>query len=391
MIVGYLRDRQLEVALNKLEEMQKEQMPIQPWLLDLFVYTFCDTGDFDEVLQIIRYRVGSIEGSISGTLWCYVLDAASRARHHGATVYAWHKRVETEYLNPASGVCINVLNTAARHADVGLATDVLRILGNRKEALQTHHYEALMEAYIEASDLKAAFTILTIMASSSDIPPTESSTRPIYHLLVQNPPLHAQAMSVLKSLKNAKRNIPIVALNCIIEALIHHRDLATAIETYKVLHTFCPGGPTTTTFNFLFRGCVMDGRKDLAMFLASEMLALKVPPDLMTYDRLILVCLNRAGGDDLGDAFRYFAEMKDMGSWPREGTLVAMVKRCCEVGSDRVWSLVEEMEARGMNVVLIQRWVGENWSRYAKTRQAAKANGGIEPGKPRAKMTVTSG
>ncbi|MCJ1410577.1 hypothetical protein MMC19_004663 [Ptychographa xylographoides] len=361
LAAGYLRDRQIEMALGKLEEMRKEGIRVRPWLYDLFVYNFCDTGDFDEALHIMEYRVDAVELDISATLWYYLLDSASRAYHHEATLYTWRKRVESGYLNPPSGICINVLNTAARHGDFRLATDVFRVLGNRTTSLQPYHYEALFEAYLAGDYFRAALTVLTVMASSTTALPTEATTRPLYLYLRQSPQYPIQAFTTLKNLHKANKTIPTVAINAIIEAHVAHSDLTAAITVYKSLHTLSSTGPTTATFNAIFRGCSKARRKDLAMFMAAEMLALKVDPDALTYDRLVLVCIEGGTEVDLDDAWRYFGEMKDRGWWPRRGTLVAMAKKGCERGDERIWELVEEMEGRGMDVAGVQRWVGENW------------------------------
>ncbi|MCJ1429866.1 hypothetical protein MMC29_007781, partial [Sticta canariensis] len=363
MIVGMIRDRQLELVLDTVELLQREEeAKIKPWLYDMIVYTLCDIEEFDEALKIMRYRVSSGELLISGTLWFYLLDTASRALHHGATVYAWSTRVETSFLNPPSGVCINVLSTAARWGDFALATDVFRVLGNRSETPRLYHYESLLEACLASSDLKTAFTILCVMVSSG-VPPSEPSTRPIYLHLRQNASLPATALSILHKLHESNRPICAPAINVIIEGFVHHQDLAAAIETYKILHELCPSGPTTSTFNTLFRGCAKAARKDLAMFLAAEMVALKVAPNALTYDRLMLVCLTAEAegakeektGQELADAWHYFEEMRRMSWWPRAGTVVALAKRCCERGDERVWGLVGEGDQEGIGMRQMER------------------------------------
>lgn len=356
------------MALDYLEQMRAESIRIHPWLHDLFAYCFCDTGDFDEVLKLMRYRLENAEFEISPTLWYYILDTASRSHHHEATLYAWRNRIETSYLTPPSGMCINVLNTAARYGDFRLATDVFRILGQRTNSLQIYHYEALFESYLTAGDHRTALSVLPLMAAAN-IPPTDATVRPLYLYLRQSPELPPKALHTLQQLKKADKIIPTVAVNAIIEAAISTNDLTLAIDAYKILHTLSSTGPTTATFNALFRGCSKARRKDTAMFLAAEMLALKVPPDALTYDRLILVCLEGKTEDDYDDAFKYFEEMKERGWWPRRGTLVAMAKRFCEWGNERVWGLVEEMEEKGMEVGAVQRWVGENWRRGDERRR----------------------
>jgi len=342
VIVGLLRDRQLEVALSNLESLRNQRVPIASWLNDMIAYTLCNMRELDEALKLMRHRVSTGEHTISANLWSHFLDTASQSLHHDATLFAWRLRVETGYLNPSSGMCINILNTAARRRDPQLASDVFRLLDKRKYTFQLHHYEALLESWLASGDLKAAFSVLSSMISSGVQPP-EASTRAIYIHLAAKYDRPAQALETLRSLRNSNHRIPHAAINCIIEAHIHHSDLASAIETYQTLHSIIPSGPNTATFNALIRGCSYARRKDLAMFLASEMLALNVPPNALTYDRLILVCLNEAVDMHEGfeDAWKYFEEMKSMGWWPRGGTLKALGIRGCRLAEKRVAELVD--------------------------------------------------
>lgn len=324
----------------------------------MVIYNLCDIGEFDEVLSILRYRVDSGEQLISGTVWYYFLDIASGALHHSATLHAWRKRVETNYLNPPSGVCLNVLNTAARHGDFHLAIDVIRVLGKRNQALQLYHYEALVESYLPR-DLRTAFMLLTLMLSTG-LSPTESSIRAISSHLRQSPHLPHTALSILRDLRDQHRPIPVEAVNVVIETFVDHGALDAALDTYKTLHTLCPSGPLTSTFNRLFRGC--RGRKDVAMFLASEMVALKISPDVLTYDRLILVCMEPSRGNDMDDAWRYLEEMRGAGWWPRPKTAMAMAKMCCQIGDVRIWQLQgDDSEGHGIERSVLEGLVDEGW------------------------------
>ncbi|KAK4697372.1 hypothetical protein P7C71_g711, partial [Lecanoromycetidae sp. Uapishka_2] len=340
--------------------MRKESVRIEPWLYDMMVYALCSAEEFDSVVNLMEYRISDGELNISGSLWHYVLDTASRALHLSATLFAYRARVETSYLNPPAGICINILSTAARHGDTYLATSVLRVLGQRSgNPIQLHHYEALLETYMVSKDLRTALTLLTIMTAAGHTP-TESSTRPIYMHLCKSDELPARALAMLQDLREQDRNVPIQAANVIMQAHISHRDLAAALEVYKTLHMISPNlGPDTATFNILFRGCAQAARKDLAMFLASEMLALKVAPDTLTYDRLILVCLNSEAS--ISDAWRYFEEMKALDWWPRDGTVVALVRRACEDGDSRVSKLVYDLKKRGLLGMRLRGVVVEYW------------------------------
>lgn len=359
VIVGLLRDKQLDLAVETLQSVQQEGIRIQPWLYDMLIFGLCDVGEYDEALAILRFRVDNGEQLISGNVWHYLLDRASGAFHLAGTVFVWRKRVETSYLNPCSGICLNVLDTAARHEDLRLATDVIRVVGKRDQRLHLYHYEALIEAYVPA-ELDTAFGLLALMASYGT-PPAASSTRPIFLYLCQSSHLPDQALSILLGVAKHMPSMPAEAVNVIIEGYIYHDRFDQALDTYKSLHTLCPSGPVTSTFNTLFRGC--RGRKDSAMFLASEMVAMKIAPDALTYDRLVLVCLEgQCGNEDVGDAWRYFEEMRGAGWWPRRGTAMALARRCCVNGDERIWQLQgDEDGGKGLGRSVIQRMVDENW------------------------------
>ncbi|KAL8697018.1 MAG: hypothetical protein Q9201_007354 [Fulgogasparrea decipioides] len=357
VIVGMLRDKQLEVAVETIQNVQQEGIRIQSWLYDLLIFNLCDAGEYDEALSILQFRVDNGEQLISGNVWHHLLDTASSAFHHAPTLFAWHKRVERSYLNPSSGLCLNVLNTAARHGDFRLATDVIRVLGNRNQNLQLHHYEALVESYLP-SDLRTAFNVLTLMTSSG-IPPTESSTRAIFLHLSQSPSLPETSLAILRELSEQQGAIPAEAVNVVIESYIYHGQFHKALELYKTLHTLCPSGPVTSTFNTLFRGCRT--RKDVAMFLTSEMVAMKILPNALTYDRLIIVCVEASSTkEELTDAWRYLDEMRGAGWWPRDGTTMALARKAFLVGDERLWQLEKGPNGEvGLDRVLLKKVVDE--------------------------------
>ena len=374
LVAGLVRDHQIELALDALEQMRKDGMRIETWLNDMMVYTLCSIEDFDAALDLMEKRMFGGEAHISPTLWYHLLDTASRAFHHAATLFAYRAKVETFYLNPPSGICINILSTAARHGDTYLATSVLRILGRRSgNPIQLHHYEALLETYVAANDLRTAFTLLTIMAAAGHAP-TEASTRPIFTYLCQSPTHPTKATTILEDLNDQDRQVPIQAANVVMQASIFHRDFTSAFALYKSLHSIAPNlTPDTATFNILFRGCVQAARKDHAMFLASEMVALKITPDALTYDRLILVCLNSE--DNIEDAWRYFEEMKALNWLPRDGTMLALARRACEKTDERIWSLERTADGKGISKARLQVLVGEHWGGSAEDTENEMTRG----------------
>ncbi|KAI9824410.1 MAG: hypothetical protein M1832_001945 [Thelocarpon impressellum] len=376
IVAGLLRDRQYELARDKLEHMRQEGMQIQSWLYDAFSHLLLDVEEIDEVVDMIKYRISQGEAEVSANLWYFLLDTASRCSHHAGTVYAWRSRVEPGYLNPPDGICANVLTTAARHADASLASDVFRVLGNRSTRFELSHYESLIEAHLGGNDVKTALAIFSIMPTAGCIP-SESSTRALVRFLRIHPSRPLQALEHLKGLHASGRHVPTAAVNAIIEAAVAQGDLAAGLDHYKMLHTVCTDGPDTATFNLLLRGCSSgrsqassssDKGKATALFLYAEMCALGVRPDALTYDRLVLACLTDEA-HDCADAFRYVTEMRGCGRGYklRPGTRAALVRRAVEVRDDRVWDFLAENGAdRGLG-----EWARTKWDEAGRGTNSA--------------------
>ena len=368
VMVGLIRDRQLEKALETLEQMEKAAVKAQPWLLDILLYTLISLEEFDEVLRLLIRRLDADDMLISSTMWSHMLDSASRALHYPLTCYIFDTRVRNSYLNPSSGVCANILSTAAQHGDTHLGTLVLRLLSRRScSPVQLHHYEALLEAYIARKDLARAMSLLAIMNEAGS-PPSEGSTRPIFTYLTQCPYESYKAHRILRSIRDEGHTIPIQAVNVLIEAYVYQQHLSTAFELYKSMETLSPKlFPDIATFNNLLRGCAFHRRKDIAMFLAREMVAMGIVPNALTYDRLLLVCINTDQGLDA--AWRYFDEMKTAGWGLRGGTLVSLAKRACALGHERVWDLTEDEMGHGLPKEKLRSLVKDFWRSGAEKRR----------------------
>ncbi|KUJ17029.1 uncharacterized protein LY89DRAFT_585556 [Mollisia scopiformis] len=368
-VVGLLRDRQYEVAIDKLEQMHTDNIMVQPWLYDIFMFQLCDAGELDEVFKLLKHRFENDRKEIQPSVWYYVLDAFTKAFHYEGTKYIWKRRIQTNFLVPSDGICTVALNMAARYADPGFATSIVRILSSRLSVLAPYHYEALLAAYAGSGDMKTAFRILAIM-SKAKLEPDTNTTRPLFIQLSQSNINPLVAWEDLKSLSKDGHVIPVTAANVVLEACCETNQFEHAITFYKELHEIIETGPNTDTFNTLLQGAVYAGRKDLCMFFASEMAALDIKADRLTYDRLILACLP---DPDYEDAFRYLEEMtlvgKDKGDggwWMRAGTARAMVERCSAAGDERAWGILKMMMKRGMRAP--ETWVKDNWGKEISGR-----------------------
>lgn len=272
----------------------------------------------------------------------------------------WNTQVVPGYVKPPTGTCLNVLSLASRDGDVKLATDVFRVLAERDTIFTAHHYEMLIECYLTSNDLPAALSVILIMQDSG-IKITSDTLHPLYTYLSKQESRPMEAFAQLQDLEGGGKRIPTAAVNACLQASVFLNRLAEAIEIYKVLHTVSKAGPNTATFNILFQGCHRAGRKELAMFLANEMIQVDVRPDRITYDRLVLVCMS---AEDLDDALLYYEEMRSQGFMPRRGTHEMLIKKSLEKGDGRCVAVLKDYAASGQSearVAMFQRMVKEKF------------------------------
>ncbi|CAK4032649.1 Hypothetical predicted protein [Lecanosticta acicola] len=401
VVAGMLRDGLFEQALHRLDEMTRTG-PVDSWLWDMAVYMLCDAGELEEAFRIMRMRFDTGELQISRNLWYYLLDKGSEARHHDATALVWNSQVNPGFLNPSSGTCLNVLATAARTGDAVMGTEVFTHLSKRGTAFQPVHYELLISTYLSTDppDLRRAISILTIMPLEK-LEPTVMETRALFHYLRDKPELLKEAFTILRELHDGEREIPIAVLNLLIECYVDQKNLAGAMKIYKLIHTFAPEGKgpqksyaNIDTFNLLLKGCRTAEPPDeqQASFLVSELLALRIAPTQLTYDRVILVFLEAgkaalrlaseledrsaaekesAKGKELLDwGFRYFAEMQPLDWMPRFGTLELLAVELAKLGDGRAWDVLQVTEDHREHVAgyekkkyYLRKNVEEAWAR----------------------------
>jgi pentatricopeptide repeat protein len=370
IIVGLIRDRQFEMAWERYESLQRHGHSPDIWLVNLLLYTMVSLSSWSEVEVLLQTRVvlGGRITPISSAMWSYLLSAAARAHHQRLIQKVWDSAVRPGYLNVSSGLCTSILEACANSGDTDLATDVFRVLGERSSNLLPWHYESLFESYVAAGDVEGAFSVLIIMQKSST-PPTDATIRPLFLYLRSEPEALSDAMKVLKSLRSADKSVPICAINAVIEAYVYADSLEEGIALYKESRTFCPTGPNTHTFNSLLRGCHPQGRKDIAMLLVTEMRALNVSPDALTYDRLIITCIRSGIKTDWQSAWLYFKEMRVRNWWPRRGTLKMIAQSCVNWRDGCLWELFEiceqaDIDMHGLRGQMERYWI-QQWGRYS--------------------------
>ncbi|KAH8131223.1 hypothetical protein LI328DRAFT_16667 [Trichoderma asperelloides] len=348
VIVGMLRDEQYELAYARLTELIEQGARIDPWVYDIFILVFGKLRFLDEMLQLL-YRRKNIGGSTDPTvitLTYYALDMCSQAYHHAGTLFGWLSVVQNHLVQPSDGIIENILGTAARNADAQLATEALDLISQRTRA-QSHHYEAVVEAFIGSGDLAAAIRTLCIMRDSG-IRISRANTRTIYKTLMSRPELLEGAEEVVREAARARpvhRAIVAVVIDSI--AQIHGSE--KALPLYRDLPTLCGAESLNATM-----------AQDLIIYSAEEATAEVLTKEykdhvaenqdpirsVSTYNLLITKCAE-AGEMDL--AFRFTKQAMVAGITKSRSSrwISALVEQAITREDSRIWPIVDSLLSSG--------------------------------------------
>lgn len=79
LVVGLLRDRQYEMAIDNFERMQQDQIPIMPWLYDILLFRLCALDELDEALRLLKSRYQ--QPRVGMHMYYHMLDSFASSFH----------------------------------------------------------------------------------------------------------------------------------------------------------------------------------------------------------------------------------------------------------------------------------------------------------------------
>ncbi|KAM0608684.1 hypothetical protein D7B24_008907 [Verticillium nonalfalfae] len=341
--LGLLRDGQYELAFDKAEELLDKNTGVPPRLFDVFVLAFAHRGFLDEAVRLAHEKRHATSEDVPVALWHVLLDACAAASHVEGTSYIWGRFLEHDRRRVSDGTLLAVLDTAARGGHPDLATAAMGVLTARGAKLGVHHYEALIDSYANAWDVPNALRLLCIMFRALGVAP-EGSTRSVYARLKAEPALLDGALEGLAALV-PDYDVPIQALNVIVEATVVAKGFDAALQVYKQMPRYTQALADETTFRHLLAACE-DTRA--LRFLVEENPTTALRADRAAFDRAI-----RAFADvrDVEQAFRCVELLgPEDETWLSRDTAVLLVRRAADAQDERVWSLLEEARRRDLDV-----------------------------------------
>lgn len=236
------------------------------------------------------------------------------------------------------GICISVLNAAARHGLPQLATEALQMLQTINIPPQEHHFAAIIEAFCQTGQVKEAILVLDLM-SSSGVTSSIETTKPISEHIQQDVEKIDATWHLVEQLHKEGRQLDIAAPRAVIAAAVTYGDLPRALAFYKALPEFGLS-PDLQVFNFLLRGCVQAADRQMGDRLLADMKASKIKPNRDTYENTVHLCLTQPVYED---AFFYLEEMKAAGFKPPVSVYTALVDKCFCSNDTRYQIALQEM------------------------------------------------
>ncbi|KXN90905.1 hypothetical protein AN958_02687 [Leucoagaricus sp. SymC.cos] len=243
------------------------------------------------------------------------------------------------------GICVAVMNTAARHGLPALATEALQMLQTINISPQEHHFAAIVEAFCRKGEVKEAVLVLGLMSSSGIIPSIETAD-PIAEHIQENVTKIDEAWTILEQLREEGRHIDFVLPQAVIKAAVTYGDLSRAHAFSQALPSLGLA-PGAEIYNSLLQGCIQTGNRQLGDTVLADMKNVKVRPNQDTYESVIQLCLTQSVYED---AFFYLEEMKAAGHKPPPSIYTAIIEKCLSSNDARHRIALEEMEACGYGI-----------------------------------------
>ncbi|KAF8967814.1 hypothetical protein BDZ97DRAFT_1801393 [Flammula alnicola] len=347
------RDRPFNNLWNAIERMDqlgfKPNAPIYTSIINCLlaaaravVILAAECGHSRLAIEIATYFEDISLRRLDDSAWVACLTSAAQNLYVDGVTKCWPIIVDDLSVIPSEGVCLAVLNTAARHGLPDLATDVLRVLKIAGIDWQEYHFAALIEAFCRNDQMKEALVTLHIMRTNG-INPTGNTTAFILDSIKSDVDSLDSAWALIDDIHTSDGGLDVGALKVVIQASIFLGDLQRAVGIYKSFHDYGLA-PDLATFNLLLEGCIGAQHRQLGDLLLNDMKQARVKPDEETYEKMINLCLTQ---DTYEDAFYYLEEMKATGHVPPQEVYEALLQKCLSAEDTRSSLVLQEMEECG--------------------------------------------
>ncbi|KIJ49470.1 hypothetical protein M422DRAFT_161368 [Sphaerobolus stellatus SS14] len=348
IIAIYHMAENLEMCLQTYAELKAYGFTAQLETVRYVVDLAADLGNARLAFELAEtYEVDNTSWrKLEAQDWLSVLSVSAASYYVDGLRTAWMKVTRDYGVTPDEGLCIQVLNAAARHGLVDLALEAFKVIIRLGCPIEEFHIAPVLEASCQRKSIQDALHITNTLTTIG-APIRQSTLEPVVELISSSVDNVNKAWSMLEKLYDAGKPVTVHALNALLGASVHLRNLQMTVGIYKTYEKFHVK-PTVDTLNLLLRACIAESHKDLGMkFLEDLQRQDDVKLDITSYERIIRLCLTQS---DYEDAFFYLEEMKAAGFKPPAMIYVQIIKKCVFYKDTRVQIAVEEMRECGYEI-----------------------------------------
>ncbi|KEP50095.1 Ppr10 protein [Rhizoctonia solani 123E] len=340
IIEAFARRENLEMALQVLSEMPTKGITPNVQCVQTVIHLAAQMG-MPQLAMDLTDNSKDIPGVVTDHIRMVVLMSGAAALNHTVVHRAW-EWVGQDRCLPTEPLCVEILNTAARHGLPDLAQSVLSHLQEKSEPIHEHHLAAFIGSYAAAGQLREAYLALDLFQDHRvKILPESASA--IVEAIDKSTSTLDNAWDVLSHLP---RPVNIEAVNSTLQAAVNLEDMQRAIGIYKELPDL-EVSPVAETYDILLAGCLSISHAALGERLFQDMRTRGIKPTLQTYSRLVLLSLTQ---ENYESAFSRLEEIKEKKMIPPQRVYEALVRRCVEDSDPRAELALEDMEICGYRV-----------------------------------------
>ncbi|KAF7315387.1 Methyltransf-25 domain-containing protein [Mycena indigotica] len=317
LISRFAQEQNLEVCLAYLREMQSAGLVPQLATIQSVIILAAEKG-WPRLAIDLAESYERTTRKVEDSVWHACLQASASQLYAEGVTKCWNLLVKDLAVLPDEGLCLLVLNTAARHGLPDLATDVMRILQILEVPWEEAHLAALFEALFVTKRYEESFDSLAIMRQN-DLIPTLQTAYPIVAAIVASPPLLDELWTVILQMKDQNKFVdPSIGL-ALLQASVATQPLSRALGDNESLIKF-GFEPSLEAFAILLDACISSGNLIYGELVYQQAKQAGVDKDAASLERMIALHLSRNKFDG---AFRYLDLMEINDSIPS--------KHICEV------------------------------------------------------------
>ncbi|CDZ98245.1 hypothetical protein [Phaffia rhodozyma] len=296
---------------------------------------------------------------LSDEAWLGLMRAICRKKHVSSLISIWDLAVKTGRVTPDIGLLQEMTNLAGSCGLPEFAIEIFQLTKEiQSEPLEEYQMAPIVEGWMKAGDLEAAFHSLSLMRLEG-VDLSLEAAKPILDGITAGLSLGLEAHReeitkrideawfTLEASKEARGVVDVASANVIMQACLAVLDFSRATETFNEFETLGIT-PDLESYHLLLEACML--RPDTTFPLYSQAIDLLTASSVeftpRTYERMIAFLCTQPHHVFEPGAFDLLARSKEAGG-PTHRTYDVLIERCALEGDGRLKSLVQEMRMYG--------------------------------------------